>query len=175
VVNVLAACAIAAAAGLSPEAMRASVDGFTGVAHRLEWVRTWHGAEWYNGSIAPAPERTMADIHAFDEPLVLMLGGRDKNLPWEDLAELIRRRVEHVVVFGEAAPKILKAIGPTQAGQKPRTVTACGTLHEAVQAAAAVCEPGMVVLLSPGGTSYDEFIDFEQRGERFREWVKQLS
>jgi UDP-N-acetylmuramoylalanine--D-glutamate ligase len=173
-VNVLAACAIAAAAGFTPQAMAAAVDGFGGVAHRLEWVRTFKGANWYNGSIATAPERTMADIRAFDEPLVLLLGGRDKDLPWESLADLIRQRVDHVVVFGEAAAKIMAAIGPLSDGQRPYTLMHCAGLHAAIEAAAEVASPGDVVLLSPGGTSYDEFKDFEERGERYREWVKQL-
>ncbi|NJN44214.1 MAG: UDP-N-acetylmuramoyl-L-alanine--D-glutamate ligase [Anaerolineae bacterium] len=77
--NVLAACAISSAAGLPAEAMRSGVMGFGGVPHRLEFVRTINGADWYNDSIATAPERAMAGIRAFDEPLVLLAGGRDKN------------------------------------------------------------------------------------------------
>ena len=173
--NVLAACAIAHAAGFSAAAMEAGVEDFRGVTHRLEWVRTWHGANWYNDSIPTAPERTMAAIRSFEEPLVLLLGGRDKDLPWGDLAALVRERVDHVVVFGEAALKILAALGTTSAGARPFSIQACSGLQQAVQAAAQVVEAGDVVLLSPGGTSYDEFKDFEQRGERFREWVKQLS
>jgi UDP-N-acetylmuramoylalanine--D-glutamate ligase len=172
--NVLAACAIAQAAGFPVEAMRKGVSGFNGVPHRLEFVRQYKGADWYNDSIASAPERTMADIHSFNEPLVLMLGGRDKNLPWQDLANLIHQRVDHVVVFGEAAEKILNALGPVEPGKRPFTINHCQGLQEAIHTAAAVTEPGDVVLLSPGGTSFDEFIDFEQRGERFRLWVKQL-
>ncbi len=87
--NVLAACAIAFAAGLPVEAMRAGVEGFSGVPHRLEFVRSWGGASWYNDSIATAPERSMAAIRSFDEPLVLLAGGRDKNLPWDDFARLV--------------------------------------------------------------------------------------
>ena len=174
--NVLAACATGLAAGFSLESVRSGVEGFHGVAHRLEWVRQWHGVNWYNDSIATAPERTIAAIQAFDEPLVLLLGGRDKNLPWEKLAALLRQRVEHVVVFGEAAPKILDAIGtPPLSGGRPRTIQVCQGLRQAVQAAASVVQSGDVVLLSPGGTSFDEFKDFEERGERFREWVKELS
>ncbi len=173
--NVLAACAIAAAAGLPVEAMVEGVKGFQGVAHRLELVRSWNGANWYNNSIATAPERTIAAIRSFDEPLVLMLGGRDKNLPWGKLAELVRERVDHVIVFGEAASKIMAAIGPLEEGRRPYTLERCDGLKQAVQAAAAVAKPGDQVLLSPGGTSFDEFYDFEERGEVFRTWVQELS
>jgi len=173
--NVLAASAIACAAGFPIQAIQAGVEGFNGVAHRLEYVRTWKGADWYNASISTAPERTMADIHVFDEPLVLLLGGRDKDLPWEKLAALVHQRVDHIIVFGEAAGKILSAIGPTRPGQRLQTINHQTGLQSAVQAAAEIVEPGDVVLLSPGGTSFDEFKDFEERGERFREWVKALT
>lgn len=174
-VNVLTAAAISQAAGLALEAVSAGVQGFGGVAHRLELVRTLHGVRWYNDSIATAPERTIADIQSFNEPLVLLLGGRDKNLSWEDLAALIHQRVDHVIVFGEAGDKIRQAIGEVQTGQRPYTLEQFPGLEEAVLAAAKTAEEGDVVLLSPGGTSFDQFIDFEERGERFRQWVTQLA
>lgn len=171
--NVLAACAIAYAAGLSIEAMLAGVAGFTGVPHRLEFVRSWGGADWYNDSIASAPERTVAAIRAFATPLVLLLGGRDKNLPWDDLADLVHQRVDHVILFGEAADLIQQAIG-SPARSRPHSVAVCENLAQAVQVAAEVVEPGDVVLLSPGGTSFDAFRDFAERGEQFRLWVNEL-
>ncbi len=189
--NVMAACAIAHATGLDAEAMRQGVRGFTGFPHRLEFVRTWGGANWYNDSIATAPERAMADIRSFDEPLVLLAGGRDKNLPWADFAALVRRRVDHLIVFGEAAPIILRALdaldaspvypqGDRSSGSMPeggyrlQSIVHCQGLRQAVRAAAEVVQPGDVVLLSPGGTSFDEFKDFEERGECFTKWVKEL-
>lgn len=173
--NVLAACAAAAAAGFTPEAMRRGVAGFRGVPHRLEYIGKWGGAEWYNDSIATAPERAMAAIRSFDEPLVLLAGGRDKNLPWEDFARLVRQRVDHLVLFGEAAGLIQAAVTRAgQAGTGGPTITRCEGLREAVRAAAELVEPGDVVLLSPGGTSYDEFRDFEERGQCFARWVKEL-
>ncbi|MDP2994489.1 MAG: UDP-N-acetylmuramoyl-L-alanine--D-glutamate ligase, partial [Anaerolineales bacterium] len=89
VMNALAAFAIGYAAGLPLDAMREAAEDFRAVAHRLELVREWNGAKWYNDSIATAPERTMAAIRSFTEPIVLLLGGRDKNLPWEELAALV--------------------------------------------------------------------------------------
>jgi UDP-N-acetylmuramoylalanine--D-glutamate ligase len=172
--NVLAACAIASIAGLSAQAMQMGISGFEGVPHRLQWVRSWRGAEWYNDSIATAPERSMAAIRSFSEPLVLVAGGRDKKLPWDDLAALIHQRVDHLIVFGEARDLILEAVGSQQAGQRPYSISVCQTLQKAVQAAADIVQPGDVVLLSPGGTSFDQFRDFEERGECFEKWVKEL-
>ena len=117
----------------------------------------------------------MADLRSFDEPIVLMLGGKDKDLPWEDLAELVRERVDHVVVFGQAADKILSALGEPGSGEKrPYSIQRGGGLQEAVHLAAEAAESGDVVLFSPGGTSFDEFSDFAERGEWFRTWVQEL-
>ena len=171
--NALAAFAIGHAADFPLDAMLTAAEEFRGVPHRLEFVREWNGARWYNNTIATAPERTMAAIRSFDEPIVLLLGGRDKNLPWKDLADLVHQRVEHVVLFGEAAGIIETALGPTSG--KTRTQVRCEGLRDAVSLAARVAEPGSVVLLSPGGTSFDEFTDFAERGERFKTWVQELS
>ena len=173
--NVLAAFTIGHAAGFTLDAMLEAVEDFHGVAHRLEFVRELHGVRWYNDSIATAPERAMAAVRAFDEPIVLMLGGHDKDLPWEDLAALIHERVDHVVLFGEAAEKIEKVVAVQGSMKRTKSVSRCSGLHEAVVKAAEVAQSGDVVLLSPGGTSYDEFVDFAERGERFRQWVQELS
>lgn len=132
----------------------------------------------YVGTTIPSPPPPNAPLQpftSFSEPLVLLLGGRDKDLPWEGLASLIHQRVDHVIVFGEAGDKIRHAIGAVQPGQRPYTLEQFRGLEEAVQAAARTAEAGDVVLLSPGGTSYDQFMDFEERGERFRQWVTQLA
>jgi UDP-N-acetylmuramoylalanine--D-glutamate ligase len=173
--NVLAAFAIGHAAGFPLDAMLEAVEDFRGVPHRLELVRELHGVRWYNDSTATAPERSMAAIRAFEEPIVLLLGGRDKDLPWEDLMRLASKRVDHVVLFGEAAEKIQKTVNRLGLGENGFTITRAEGLHEAVNRAAEVAESGDVVLLSPGGTSFDEFKDFAERGERFREWVQELS
>jgi len=174
VANVLAAFTIGHAAGFKLDDMLEAVEEFRGVPHRLELVRELHGVRWYNDSIATAPERSMAAIHAFDEPIVLLLGGRDKNLPWLEIAELICRRVDHVVVFGEAAELIQKAITGVS---EDRSVDLhrVNDLKEAVIKAAEIASAGDVVLLSPGGTSYDAFKDFAERGDYFIKWVQELS
>jgi UDP-N-acetylmuramoylalanine--D-glutamate ligase len=173
VANVLAAFTIGHAAGFKLDDMLEAVEEFRGVPHRLELVRELRGVRWYNDSIATAPERSMAAIHAFDEPIVLMLGGRDKDLPWDEIAKLIHQRVDHVVVFGEAAELVEKAVSTV--GGARGDLRRAKNLKEAVVIAAEVSNPGDIVLLSPGGTSYDEFKDFAERGETFRKWVLELS
>jgi len=170
--NVLAASTIALAAGLPVEALKEGVQGFKGVPHRLEFIRNWGGAAWYNDSIATAPERTIAAIRSFDEPLVLLVGGRDKDLPWDDFARLAHQRVDHLVVFGEAAGKIIEALEAVRAAGP--TIARCPGLRQAVATASKIVRPGDVVLLSPGGTSFDEFNDFEERGLCFTQLVTQL-
>ena len=175
VLNVLAALAIGHAAGFTKDVMIQAVKDFRGVPHRLEFVRELHGVRWYNDSIATAPERTIAAIRSFDESIVLLLGGRDKNLPWEELMRLVDERVDHVVIFGEAAVKIQKTAESLGPRAKRYTITRAERLYDAVRLAAKVAESGDVVLLSPGGTSFDEFKDFAERGDCFRTWVQELS
>jgi len=175
VMNVLAAFAVGHAAGFGVEPMHEAVKDFRGVPHRLEFVRELRGVSWYNDSMASAPERSMAAIRAFDEPIVLLLGGRDKDLAWDELLQLVDERVDHIVLFGEAAEKIQKTITHLGLDAKRFTVARTEHLHEAVLKAADVARAGDIVLLAPGGTSFDEFKDFAERGERFRTWVQELS
>jgi UDP-N-acetylmuramoylalanine--D-glutamate ligase len=173
--NTVAACAIGAAAGFPAETMAGAIAGFRGVSHRLEFVARRRGVDWYDDSIATTPERAIAAIRSFREPIVLLGGGRDKKLPWEDWAALVRERVDHLVLFGEAAELIRRALGEAQPGGRPYSVAMARTLAEAVREAAAVAEDGDVVLLSPGGTSFDAFRDFEERGGQFRGLVESLT
>lgn len=172
--NVLAALTIGYASGFSIESMAQVITNFRGVAHRLELVRELKGVRWYNDSIATAPERSMAAINSFSEPIVLLLGGRDKKLPWNDLAKLIHERVEHVIAFGEAGEMIEDVVSSITIGRGVH-LQLVKNLKEAVQSAAQVAQSGSVVLLSPGCTSFDEFADFAERGERFKTWVLELS
>jgi UDP-N-acetylmuramoylalanine--D-glutamate ligase len=172
--NVAAACAAGAAAEISMAAMRDAIQHFTGVEHRLQVVREREGVTWVNDSIATAPERAIAAIRSFEEPLVLLAGGRDKDLPWEGFADWVSQRVDHLVLFGEAAGLILDAVSRAVDGERPFSIAVCPDLESAVEAAARVAERGDVVLLAPGGTSYDEFTDFVERGERYMELVEAL-
>jgi len=169
--NAVAAAAIAAAAGVSPDAIACAVDAFRGVPHRLELVGESAGVRYYNDSIATTPERTLAGLRSFDEPVVLLLGGRDKRLPLEELAAEAVRRCRAIVLFGEAAPKLHAALSALAASTP---IIRAGALPEAVEAAAAAAHPGDVVLLSPACTSYDAYDNFERRGEHFRSLVAAL-
>jgi UDP-N-acetylmuramoylalanine--D-glutamate ligase len=187
--NVLAACALAGLAGVPVEAMRQVATTFTGVEHRLELVRELNDVRWYDDSIATAPERSLAALRSFDEPIVLLAGGRDKKLLWDEFAAETVRRVRRLVTFGEAGPMIAGVVEKTRRQGDRETrgqgdkgtgrqglegITQVGTLEEAVEAAARLAQPGEVVLLAPGGTSFDAFGDFAERGDRFKELVQRL-
>jgi len=171
--NVLAACALAGAGGADVDAMRQVATSFAGVAHRLQLVRELRGVRYYDDSIATAPERLVAALRSFDEPIVLLCGGRDKHLPWEEAARLIVERVSHLVLFGEMADLVESQI-TLHAPRSTLHVHRAGTLENAVKMAVQLAEPGDVVLLSPGGTSFDAFRDFAERGAKFAENVNRL-
>lgn len=173
--NAMAACAVGASLGFDPQAMREGIESVAGVPHRLELVREKDGIRWYNDSIATAPERVMAAIQAIDSPLVLLLGGRDKDLPWDDLARALHEVKPKVILFGEAAELIQNALLAFEKGKPPYPVWKVNSLDEAVSRAAEAAVAGESVLLSPGGTSFDAYKDFEVRGEHFRQQVEELA
>ena len=175
--NILAACCLAGEAGADVSAMAQVATTFNGVEHRLEIVRRRDGVLWINDSIATTPERTVAALRSFTEPVVLLLGGRDKHLPWDECAEVISSRTRQVVLFGEAAGLIAEALErhAAQTGASLVPTTRCAGLDEAVAVAARVANPGDVVLLAPGATSFDAYEDFAARGRHFRALVEALS
>jgi UDP-N-acetylmuramoylalanine--D-glutamate ligase len=170
--NVLAAAAAAHAAGIDRAFIRAAVRAFKGVPHRLQTVGERNGVTFVDDSIATAPERSIAALLAYDEPLVLIAGGRDKHLPMGEWAALIARRVKHVVVLGEMSHLVAEALETADASYT--AITRAATMDEAVTRAAGVASGGDVVLLSPGGTSYDMYTDFEERGRDFARAVSEL-
>lgn len=170
VLNVLAAVTLADSVGIPAEAMRQAIRTFRGVEHRLELVREIRGVRYINDSIATAPERALAALAAFDEPLVLLAGGRDKDMQWDEWANQVTQRVKHVVLFGNLAEMLEKRLAAAGCNRMTRV----DGLETAVTTAAHIATAGDIVLLSPGGTSFDAFNDFAERGECFREWVNQL-
>ena len=160
VANVAAATAIAAACEHRARTRsQTAVRAFKAPAHRIELVATVNGVQYYNDSIATAPERTLAALRSFEEPIVLLLGGRDKNLPLDDLMTEAKARCRAAICFGEAGPLFADAAeAPASRSSAP------APLADAVEAAARVAQPGDVVLLSPACTSFDAYPNFEARG-----------
>lgn len=171
--NVLAACAVATVCGVAPEAQARAVRAFRGVEHRLEPVRTLDGVTYINDSIATSPERALMGLRSFERPIVLLAGGRDKHLPLEEWAAEARARCRAVVLFGEAAGSFGRALEEAPGGGT-LTLRKAPRLAQAVAAARELAQPGDIVLFSPGGTSFDEFRDYEERGRRFKELVAAL-
>ncbi len=171
VLNVLAATCLADSVGISEECIAQAASTFRGVEHRLELVRDVNGVRWYNDSMATAPERTIAALSSFSEPIVLLAGGRDKDLPWEQAVALIGERVRDIVLFGEAGSMLHAHLEALPKGCRLERIVLVKQLEQAVDEAARMARPGDVVLLSPGGTSFDAYRDFAERGEHFRDLV----
>ena len=176
--NALAASLLARLAGAPVDAIAHVCATFRGVEHRLEFVATIRGAHFYDDSIATTPERAAAALRSFTEPIILLAGGRDKHLPWEEMADLAVQRARHLILFGEAAGLIENAVAAAMRRAKGPTslagVHVVRQLEDAVPLAADLAQPGDVVLLAPGGTSFDAFRDFAERGRRFKELVRSL-
>ncbi len=169
--NVLAACALATVCGIEAEPIARAVTSFKGVEHRLELVAHVDGVGYYNDSIATTPDRTVAGLMSFSQPIVLLAGGRDKHLPMKTLSEVVARRCKGVVLYGEAAPAFEEVLS-AQPGHPQ--ITSSPSFAEAVSIAHRLAAPGDVVLLSPAGTSFDLFVDFEERGREFKRLVARL-
>ena len=168
--------AIAATSGLvSQEVQIEAIKHFKGVEHRLEFVRELDGVKWYNDSIGTSPSRTIAGLNSFDEKIVLIAGGYDKNLDYTPLAKPILERTSDVVLLGKTAAKISKAIAEEvekENGVFP--VYRVTSLEDAVRRARQLAKPGQVVLFSPASASFDMFRNFAERGDKFKELVNEL-
>jgi len=178
VANVLAATAVASACGIAADAIATAVRGFKAVPHRLEFVAAVDGVAYYNDSIATTPERTLAGVRSFREPLVLLLGGREKHLPLDDMFREVCGRCRALVFFGEARETLVaaaKAACDAFDQNKRPDLHVVDTLDDAVPAARAAARPGDVVLLSPACTSFDAYDNFEERGEHFRRLVTAMT
>jgi UDP-N-acetylmuramoylalanine--D-glutamate ligase len=165
--NVLAAVCAARLAQAPAEAIRRAVGNFKAVEHRLEYVTTINGVEFYNDSKATNVDATAKAIAAFSSGIHLILGGKDKNSDYTQLSELLRARVRAVYTIGSAAAKIESHLRGVV------TIQSCETLDRAVSAAAGAARPGEVVLLAPACSSFDQFENYEHRGRVFKELVNE--
>lgn len=163
--NALAATVTAARMGIDRETIAATLASFPGVPHRLETVHEADGVTWVNDSKATNVGSAEVALEAFDRPLVVILGGKHKGSPYAPLARRLGERARAVLAIGQAAPTIAAQLDGTV------DVEEVGTLERAVARARELARPGDVVLLSPACSSYDQFTDFEERGETFRALV----
>ena len=167
--NVLAAVCAGALMGCAPEKIRAAISNFKAVEHRLEYVATIGGVEYYNDSKATNVDATMKALQSFPANIHLILGGKDKGSDYTLLSELLRERVKSVYTIGAAAEKIQSHIkGTTQ-------IVSSGTIEAAIKQASATAQPGDVVLLAPACASFDQFQNYEHRGRVFKELVGELA
>jgi len=166
--NALAALLLATHFGARREALQEGLDSYPGLPHRLEPVRTLDGVEWINDSKATNVDSVEKSLSAFDRGVVLIMGGKGKGAPYAPLRPLFQGRVEALLTIGEDAERIEKELGdlvPT---------TSCKDLARACTEARRIARSGSVVLLSPACASYDQFKNFEDRGERFKEIVRRI-
>lgn len=176
--NVAAAAALAKAFGVGTSQLRAALRRFTGVPDRMEPVRELEGVRYINDTTATAPAAAIAALHSLDAPTIVIAGGADKGLPFDELAQTLVQRAKAVVLLsGSATPKLQAALA--QAHQhSPQRIAIRGPferLADAVAAARALAQPGDVVLLSPGCASFGMFKNEFDRGEQFRRIVQELS
>jgi UDP-N-acetylmuramoylalanine--D-glutamate ligase len=175
--NALAAVAVGLWFGLDPDAIRRAAAAFTGVEHRLQRIAILDGVQFVNDSQGTQPDAVMAALHAFDPPIVLIAGGRDKGVDLSGLATVVAERAAAAVLIGESGPTLESLFRAAGVRETHRATT----LDEAVHVAHAVArgmrdsgEPGATVLLSPAAASFDMFEDYAARGRAFIEAVKRL-
>lgn len=169
--NVLAGLAAGLACGASPDSMRETIATFKAVEHRLEFVKELEGVKFYNDSKATSVDATLKALEALSDgqgKIVLILGGRGKNAPYQPLAELIKANVRKLVLIGEDADNIEKQLGDFA------EIIWANTMQDAVEESFAAAEKGDSVLLAPACASFDMFGSYEERGREFKSQVGKL-
>ena len=164
--NVMIAVSVAKVLGISNETIQEVVEGFTGVEHRIEFVRELDGVRYYNDSKGTNTDATVTALKAFDKGVILLLGGFEKGLPMDDVKAHLGC-VKKVIGFGACGPRLVA----DTVGEDGIVVT---TLDEAVAEAVKIAEPGDTVLLSPTTSSFDQYTCFEERGDHFKKLVNAL-
>ena len=154
-------------AGCEPAQIRRAVAEFKAVEHRLEYVATVHGVEYYNDSKATNVDATIKALESFPGRIHLILGGKDKGSDYTVLNDLLQQRVKRVYTIGAAAEKI-------ESQARARRSCCAGTLEAAVKRAASRPPPGDIVLLAPACASFDQFDSYEHRGSVFKQVVRSL-
>jgi UDP-N-acetylmuramoylalanine--D-glutamate ligase len=155
-------------AGAKLSAIGPAVESFPGVEHRIEFVRTLAGVDYFNDSKATNVDATLKAIDAFPGGLWIILGGKDKGSDYSPLIAPLRERAKAALLIGAATPLIKKAL------DSALPITDCGTLASAVTYARKHAQPGDTVLLAPACASFDQFQNYEERGRTFKHLVEQL-
>jgi UDP-N-acetylmuramoylalanine--D-glutamate ligase len=169
--NLAAAMSIAGYFGVTNARIKKCLPQFKALPHRLEFVAEIKGVRWYNDSIATTPDRVFVALDAFSQPKIIIAGGYDKHIPFDELGRKIANsKTKAAILIGTTAKKIADAIGPSSYTK----VLFADSLEKAVELANQLAVPGDVVLLSPACASYDMFDNFQQRGRRFMELVSQI-
>jgi len=168
--NALSAICAGILMGLSPQSIRFTLKTFKGVKHRLQLVDEINGVKYINDSKGTNPDASIKAVEAYSEPIILILGGKNKGSDFSDFARFISTRVKEVIVLGEAAPEISAALDA--AGY--HRYSQVETLEQAVAKAARIALPGEIVLLSPACASWDMFNNYEERGDLFISQVAAL-
>jgi len=166
--NCMAALATTLLMGCDAGTARAALEGFSGLPHRMELVATVNGASYYNDSKGTNVGSVVKSLESFSGKIILIAGGKDKGGEYEPLADLVRERVRHLILLGEARERIRDSLG-----HLTDTILVDG-LEEAVRQAYRRARPGDVVLFSPACSSYDMFRNYEERGDRFAHLVRAL-
>ncbi len=150
-----------------------TIKNFKGVEHRLEFVRELNNVKWYNDSIGTSPASTIAGLNAFNEDIILLAGGSDKGLDYKEVGEAIAKKVRTLILTGPTATKIEEATRNAVNGDKVE-ICFVENLEEAVKLANKKARKGDIVLLSPASASFDAFKNFEDRGNKFKEFTNAL-
>jgi UDP-N-acetylmuramoylalanine--D-glutamate ligase len=172
--NLAAAMAIARNFGVGEAPIKAALPGFRALPHRLEFVAQVDGVRWYNDSKATTPPSSIVALEAFDCPEVIIAGGYDKHLPFDELGVKIAEKAKAAVLIGQTATKIADAIRAARPKGPGVPIEFATTLTEAVETARKRAAAGDVVLLSTACASYDMFDNYQQRGNQFAELVRQM-
>lgn len=153
-----------------------AVKEFKPVEHRLEFVREINDVKWYNDSVSSSPTRTIAGLNSFDEDIVLIAGGYDKNLDYTPIAKPIVENVKTLILLGQTSGKIFDCVKEELENQnKELPIYMCETLEETVSLANKVAKKGQIVLFSPASASFDLFKNFADRGNQFKNLVDKLN
>ena len=148
---------------------------FKGVEHRIEFVQEINGVKWYNDSASSTPTRTISGLNAFDEEIVLIAGGADKNLDYTPIAKPILDKVKTLILMGQTADKIFNCVKEEEDIQNKKiNIYMCNSLNQAIILAKRYATPGQVVLFSPASTSFDMFKNMYDRGEKFKAIVEKI-